>query len=428
MLIQAQQYEAPVTGEQERYAVLPGNMQRGNVESILRELRSQIGMSAGRLMTLLAMMDQTRPQDWVRGDVEPVCYKQQTQLALLLGKTERQIRRDEEAFLKLGLVEKRVAANGGRSRSGGLGIVFTPLIDLIPRLKAIRDIHRTEAKQKEALVRRRSHLKGRAYSIISEVQVLGSGNDKATQQALEEISTWPGPENLRKQSLEIVSGHCETAQTLVDKLLLLLSSCKKMSGQRDLNVRSYIQDTTQEESLYCNASDEVKKTCTGLQPDIQLRNDVPKGTSKECLENKPVWDRELCKQKFSGALTPLRLYDLCDHDMKLYVHASLKTRKTPTHHDFIIAAYDCATHMGVNHSAWVKAIEAMGELNAALCIILIAANRDHPVRPVFSPGGTLVAMTRKHYAGQLNIIGGLIGLEERQRQAQAEQDCQGEAQ
>ncbi len=390
----------------EVFPTLPGKMQRSQISDILREIVSPLwGMKSGRLMTLLTMIDQTRPQDWVTCSTEPVCYMQQTQLAIRLGKTERAIRNDEAEFVRLGLVEKRTAANGGRSRAGQLGLVFTPMITLVPRLKAILSELRADRKEKEGLVRHRSHLKRRAQEAIAELQALGIRKAE-TEDAYEAFSAWPSPESLRRMSIEAVIEHSETAKGLVDKLLTLLGNRYQTSGQPEPDFRYYIQDTTQEESMYCNAAQEI---ATGKKPDYHIMTDTPNGSS-ECLEEKHVGANEAYKNNFTDKLTPKRLYDLCAFDMKMHIDIATKGRATMLHHDFINAAYECAAAMGINHSAWTEAIEAMGEFSAALCIILIDANRDHPVTPIRSPGGTLRAMTRKHIAGKLNIIGGLIGL------------------
>jgi len=41
--------------------------------------------------------------------------------------------------------------------------------------------------------------------------------------------------------------------------------------------------------------------------------------------------------------------------------------------------------------------------------------RFHPETPIINPGGVLRAMTQRHAAGKLNIVGSLIGLSERER-------------
>ena len=69
--------------------------------------------------------------------------------------------------------------------------------------------------------------------------------------------------------------------------------------------------------------------------------------------------------------------------------------------------------LGINHDAWAKAIEAIGLDGATLCVFLIDANRDHPTSPIRNPGGALRAMTKRFRAGNLNIVGSLLGLARR---------------
>lgn len=59
----------------------------------------------------------------------------------------------------------------------------------------------------------------------------------------------------------------------------------------------------------------------------------------------------------------------------------------------------------------------MGAVPAALSVLVIDANRSHPVVPVRSPGGLLRTFTRLHQQGRLNLSGSLIGLVERARGA-----------
>ena len=50
-----------------------------------------------------------------------------------------------------------------------------------------------------------------------------------------------------------------------------------------------------------------------------------------------------------------------------------------------------------------------------LCILIIDRNRFHPEMPIQNPGGVLRALTQRHGAGQLTLVGSLIGLSERDR-------------
>ncbi|MGB0935801.1 MAG: hypothetical protein ACPGXY_07060, partial [Alphaproteobacteria bacterium] len=116
-------------------------------------------------------------------------------------------------------------------------------------------------------------------------------------------------------SIEAVIEHSEAAKGLVDKLLSLLGNRHQTSGQPEPDFRCYIQDTTQEESMYCNAT---QKITTGIKPDYKYRTDTPDGSS-ECLEEKHVGASEAYKNKFTDKLTPKRLYELCAFDMKMHI-------------------------------------------------------------------------------------------------------------
>ena len=70
-------------------------------------------------------------------------------------------------------------------------------------------------------------------------------------------------------------------------------------------------------------------------------------------------------------------------------------------------------HLGINYSAWSQAPGIMGTEGAALCVLVLDANRDHPSAPVKNPGGMLRAMTKRYETGKLNLVGSLIGLSRR---------------
>ena len=58
----------------------------------------------------------------------------------------------------------------------------------------------------------------------------------------------------------------------------------------------------------------------------------------------------------------------------------------------------------------------MGDLTTAICLLIIDANMTRNSNPVQNPGGgTLRAMTRQNKAGKLNLVGSLIGLDQKQK-------------
>ena len=80
--------------DQPNFPVLPGTMQRGELEGLILDVSKHIGMSDSLLKSLLAMMRETRPSDWTSTDREPTCFAMQCNIAFLLGKDARSVRRD----------------------------------------------------------------------------------------------------------------------------------------------------------------------------------------------------------------------------------------------------------------------------------------------------------------------------------------------
>jgi replication initiation protein RepC len=116
-----------------------------------------------------------------------------------------------------------------------------------------------------------------------------------------------------------------------------------------------------------------------------------------------------------GEISPDRFYRLSSADMKLRLDIERLRSGTLRALDIVVAAIMSLPDLRIHPSAWDAAAEAMGDWNAALCVIITDANRTHPATPVRNPGGHLRAMTRRFRAGDLHLTGSLIGLAERRR-------------
>lgn len=99
--------------------------------------------------------------------------------------------------------------------------------------------------------------------------------------------------------------------------------------------------------------------------------------------------------------------------MQFYLDGRGSEPRALTAHDFELAAVSRLHELGINRSAWREACDVMGSALATICLLITDANRFNPDIPVRNPGGYLRGMTRAHQAGELNIVGGLIGLTER---------------
>ena len=212
------------------FPTLPEGMQRSQVEALLVEVASAIGLSGARLRALLVMIGYTRPQAWTDPEDEPVCYASQVELAAALGKTDRVVRADEHALShRLRLIEKRTAANGARSRSGGLGLVFSRLIELVPDLLALRDRLRAERARTQTLVRLWSayfrHLRDGLAALHPS-----RPDDPELCAIRDAVLAWPASGALRSLGLEVLETHVTDARGLCEALDALAPVSVDSSG------------------------------------------------------------------------------------------------------------------------------------------------------------------------------------------------------
>ncbi|MCE8456356.1 replication initiation protein RepC [Rhodovulum sulfidophilum] len=84
-------------------------------------------------------------------------------------------------------------------------------------------------------------------------------------------------------------------------------------------------------------------------------------------------------------------------------------------HSFVIAAQKRLPELGIHPSAWEEAVGLLGEDAAMLCVLITDAKVADPEVTILSAGGYLRGMVRAHRTGSLNIMGSLIGLNERSR-------------
>jgi replication initiation protein RepC len=429
----------------EQYAVLPDGMQRSNVERLLRRVAPVLGMNDGQLIVLLSMIEETRPSDWINSDIEPVCFARQTNIAALSGKDERTVRRIETQLEhRFGLLIKDIGLNGQRCRyrlQDGTefrqGLVFTPLIEMMPELLAIGDrieaarTARTVVKQKISAAKRlikeqiitlqAQFTRSEALQALTEVflgwptRFYAATPLEGLQEHLGEVLELAHRLDDFTQSHEQPPALPEPSQhdddTPTADCGYVTDVLHKMSGPADIHDRPYIHDTNQENFVICNDSVDKKADCK--QSDTGFINTSPNG-SVDCLENRKFDAPEVVNTPFLENLNPMRLFYLATDDMQDNVKLYQGQDPLPAPLHFTLAAIDRAHALGISKHAYDLAIDQMGDFAAALCILIIDRNVNHPKTPIKSPGGVLRAMTARHAKGQLYIERSLIGLSQRE--------------
>ncbi|MEP2780829.1 MAG: replication initiation protein RepC [Pseudoruegeria sp.] len=401
------------------YPVLPENMFRGQLEGLISDVSSYIGLSDGLLKSLLTMIRSTRPSDWTDASKEPVCCRMQSDLANELGKTDRALRNDEEMLQhKFGFLEKRVSANGSRRCSGEdyrQGLVFSGLIECTEDLMRLRDQMQAERRSMKTLKLKCSALKRQLKEALIEIHPRFPDDD-ALCDVRDAFLALPRRYTNFK-NLEALEAHFVEVSALLDcveKSKKRLQMQHHTSGTSEVDFRRYIQDTTQEPSVFCNEN--VHKLADAKPSDIISEDTSPNGSVSGNEKNDGL-AKDGGKHKDLSWLTPMRLYYLASEEFRIWLSVHQKDKSMPDHRDFVFAAIDRMPELGIHGSAWTEAAEEMGDFTAALCVLVIDANRNHPINPVASPGGLLRDLTRRNKRGQLNIYGSLMGLIDRGQNA-----------
>ncbi len=403
---------------QPAYPVLPDAMQRGALEGLLLDVSKHIGMSDSLLKSLLTMLRATRPSDWTDPTREPVCFTMQSNIAYLVGKDARSVRRDEAALeLHFGFIRKDVAGNGSRCRfrmhgdsEFRQGLSFTPLIEAVPDLLALRAQLDTDRQQVVRLKRMCSALRRNVKNSLMALQPRFPDNTALKAIAAQYLD-WPRRYAAFK-TLDALEDHHKAVLMTSEAIDDLTRMLTNMSAPADTGVRRYIQDTTQDHSVICNAS--MDKLADGTPSEDNSLAATPDG-SADCLENKCGGAEGAVNSEFIEKLNPHRLFALSSEEMRLYIRQHQGQRPSPAAMDFILAAIDRLPELGINRSAYDAAVGQMGDMATALCILVIDRNRFHPETPIQNPGGVLRAMTARHKAGKLNLVGSLIGLTRRMK-------------
>ena len=148
-------------------------------------------------------------------------------------------------------------------------------------------------------------------------------------------------------------------------------------------------------------------------------NADPKG-STNCLENKHGEAEAERNKNLTEIVDPERMISFGSSDFEQAVRFYQGSKGQITEQDFVLGSIDQLHRLGVHSSAYQEAVDTMGDLTTAICLLIIDANMTRTSNPVQNPGGMLRGMTRQHKAGRLNLVGSLIGLDQKQKRKEQE--------
>ena len=378
--------------QDEQFPTLPAGMERDGFIRLFQSVaKPMFGLTDAEILSFTTMAQDPRPSAWKRNDVEPCCWRQQTEVASRCQKSRHTVLRHETRLIAAGLIEKRAMAHGGRSGFIGCGIFFSPSIALVPAMLAFQTDQDAEAAERRLLCNMRSVHKGHCKSALAALSAVAPGHPSLAD-LTDMFNAWPDARVLRHEELETLRAHVADADELTREALSVLEKTENMRHRCIAHAAPYIQDTTQDSHPVCNAKTIV---------------------STNSLEKKDAEALPLHKNEFHLKLGGMTIFDLCSEDMQLYLSERMGNQLEPTAHDVDCAVQAILPELGINLSAWSDACHTMGRDVAAMCVIITDANRDHPQIRVRNPGGYLRGMTSAYRAGNLNVMGSLIALSQR---------------
>lgn len=393
---------------------LPEGWNRDRFRQLCVAYAQMKGCSAECIRTFEIMVDLVSPDLFRDPMAEPFCYARQETLIgerMIDGRT---IRRHEARLERIGLIDRRLGANGSRCRRKQLGLYLTPALNLIDDMMAAVEAQKAARTYHLALRGDRSRLWKHLKAALEELDMAGVISEQV-RETKTAFAAWPRSDKLVHMSISALEAHVEEARKLLMDLLGFVQDMatkpQKMSGQPDSDVRCHIQDQIEDKILSCNATGEDKRPSG--KPEVSYSNsDGPDGPSP-CLEkqngNASAKDkRDLLLPRISNQ----GLYALSSEEMRMHIDIAGggEPNSNPTLYAIETGVWTRLSEIGTNLSAWHDAIDEMGLLGAIVAGVLTDAKVSDPRHPVANPGGYFRGMTRAAKRDDLNLVAGWMGL------------------
>ena len=391
----------------EPFPSLPQGSSRRDVIALMADIGRDIGLGPRLTDILTRLIGCTEADAWTDPEKEPIFYGRQESFAQKLGISTRQLRTHEKTLLKLGLMERRTAANGSRHGSTGLGLVLTPLIERFTDFLSVREARNERYARMKALKATRSVRWATFRDELARLSAEDLLSDDI-QDMIAERETWPRTDTLLSMGEARLSDHIDSATNLCTRLSNWIENHADSSCEPAETFRSFIQEDIQQiHSEECNAS--VDKRSAGKPAQSDYPAPGPDGPV-DCREKELEAETLALQGLFSGRYGLDHAVSLASEDFQFEMKVRSGDRAD---YAFVEAANARIAPLGINITAWAAACDRIGRVPAALCVMLLDANRDHPTAPVMNPGGALRGMIKAHNRGKLNLIGSLIGLHRR---------------
>ncbi|WP_170574737.1 helix-turn-helix domain-containing protein [Ruegeria atlantica] len=368
------------------------------------------GASAQCIRSFEIIIDMISPSAFRDPSQEPFCYARQETLIAGRGVTDRTIHNHERELEAIGLIERRLGANGARCKRKGLGLFLTPALNLISEMLDAEAQYIAEKDKHDGLRGDRSRLYRYVKHSLAVLVALPCPAEDVDEMMVE-FRSWPRADKLKYLSLDDLRAHVQAAHDLWKRIEGHVAKGGEISGEPEACFGCHIQDQIEEEILSCNADgDETMSSAEAEEPDCS--GSGPDGPA-HCLESNHPTDMVPHKSQKLPRVNNCILYDLASPELRMHIDIAGGgvQNSSPTLYAIETGTWSRLSEIGANVSAWHAAIERLTILGAILAGVITDARLSDPrVPPVVNPGGYLRGMVKADERGELNLISSFMGL------------------
>ncbi|MBO9433682.1 hypothetical protein J7394_05665 [Ruegeria sp. R13_0] len=378
------------------------------------------GASAQCIRTFEIIIDMISPCVFRDPSQEPFCYARQETLIAGRGVTDRTIHNHERELELIGLLQRRLGANGARCKRKGLGLFLTPALNLISEMRDADEQSKAEKKEHDELRGDRSRLYRyvkHSLAVLASLPCPPEGFDAK----MDAFRSWPRADKLKYMSLEALKLHVQAAHDLWKWIEDHVAKPGEISGEPEARFGSHIQDQIEETILSCNADGESSMSsakasepdCSGFGPD----------GPPNCLESNHPTDTASRKAQKLPRVNNRILYELASPELRMHIDIAGGGDQNSKPSLFAIetGVWSRLSEIGTNVSAWHAAIDRLTIMGAILAGVITDARLSDPrLPPVVNSGGYLRGMVQAEERGKLNLISSFMGL--LARRAREEED------
>lgn len=426
----------------ETFKRLPEEIDLWQFRDVLVKLGTELGLSGGTVVYALDLMGLLREADW-RGDGRAVTFHSIRAYARKVGKSERTICEYERQLIAAGLAHRtlkharRHGGYGSEARRTGLdwrsfGALMPELLqrldqraaneerrlDLETRIRSIRRV--VLAMLDDIVARAEEGADGflSDYASLDVARLRGTLTISELERRLRDLS-------LLKAQIEAVFLDDETQSESgvdVDNSIIYsqhVDQSEDSSCLIDITDEIPCPTDIRYEKMRCPTQNDERFEHLGEYSSLEIKQKNKEAAPKRQTQWKAVRTHQKANERLDAIplkeiwkAAPLSWKKALDNDVEISWSALIE-----------IAQY-FVPQLEVSPYAWNQALRVLGPSEAALALMVLDRNRDHPVRPVMSVGGALVGMTRRAEQDGFNIAPSLYGIIARRSPSPTLTHCQ----